>query len=159
MTPNPKSICQTATVREAAAFLSTCGIGSAPVVDDADRPVGVVSAIDIVNHFGQGAASQPGAPGRGPGRGEPPPREGAGQTAAGGAVSVRDTMTRAVFCVRPDTAAGNVIKKMLGWNLRRLFVVNEAASLTGGISSFDVLRRFGCPEARYRQVGGPSGPE
>src|SRR5690606_26266365 len=39
MTPSPVSISQHATVKEAAAFLTTRGFSAAPVIDDAGRPV------------------------------------------------------------------------------------------------------------------------
>ena len=64
MTPNPKSARQAATVSEAAAFLSLRGISAAPVIDEAGRPVGVVSRTDLLNHRSQRAAYLPGATGR-----------------------------------------------------------------------------------------------
>src|SRR5262245_30181804 len=48
MTPNPVSIGQDATVKEAAAFLTDRGFSAAPVIDNAGRPVGVLSRADIV---------------------------------------------------------------------------------------------------------------
>lgn len=48
MTANPVSIHQAATVGEAAAFLSGRGISAAPVIDEAGRPVGVVSGTDLL---------------------------------------------------------------------------------------------------------------
>src|SRR3954453_8006906 len=76
MTPNPMSIRQSATVSEAATFLAGRGISAAPVIDEAGRPVGVVSSTDILIHLGQGAVyrvarqSPPRSPGtaRGPRR-------------------------------------------------------------------------------------------
>lgn len=50
MTTNPISIRETATVREAVAFLTDKGFSAAPVVDVAGRPVGVLSQTDIVVH-------------------------------------------------------------------------------------------------------------
>ena len=59
MTPNPLSIRQNATVKEAAAFLSDRGISAAPVIDDAGRAVGVLSRADIVVHHRQEAQFVP----------------------------------------------------------------------------------------------------
>jgi len=62
MTPNPMSIRQSATVSEAATFLAGRGISAAPVIDEAGRPVGVVSSTDILIHVGQGAVYRVGSP-------------------------------------------------------------------------------------------------
>ena len=55
MTPNPLSIRQNATVKEAAAFLTDRRISAAPVIDEAGRAVGVLSRADIVVHHRQEA--------------------------------------------------------------------------------------------------------
>src|SRR6516162_531082 len=50
MTSNPVSLRDAATIREAIAFLIDKNIGGAPVIDEAGRPVGVLSQHDIVVH-------------------------------------------------------------------------------------------------------------
>jgi CBS domain-containing protein len=130
MTPDPQSLRQDATVAEAVAFLSTRGFSAAPVIDEAGRPVGVVSRTDLLQHHGQRTVrllAVPLAP------------EGAG-TEPAVRTPVRSVMTPAVFCVRIDTPIAKVVDKMLALNVRRLFVVDEAAVLVGVISAFDVLR-------------------
>lgn len=62
MTPNPVSIGQNATVKEAAAFLTDRGFSAAPVMDEAGRPVGVLSRADIVVHHRQKADYVPVVP-------------------------------------------------------------------------------------------------
>ncbi len=62
-------------------------------------------------------------------------------------------MTPAVFCVRPETAAGKVVEKMLALRARRLFVVDQGGALVGVVSAFDVLRGLR-PE---RPCGGQDG--
>ncbi|MCI0464259.1 MAG: CBS domain-containing protein [Gemmataceae bacterium] len=62
MTPNPLSIRHSATVSEATAFLAGRGISAAPAIDEAGRPVGVVSSTDILIHMGQGAVNRAGSP-------------------------------------------------------------------------------------------------
>src|SRR5262249_21708562 len=47
MTPNPVSIRDVATVREAVALLTDKGFSAAPVIDQAGRPIGVLSRADI----------------------------------------------------------------------------------------------------------------
>src|SRR6188768_2744522 len=53
MTPNPKSINRHATVRETAEILHEHGIHIAPVIDDAGRPIGVVSRTDLLDYWGR----------------------------------------------------------------------------------------------------------
>jgi CBS domain-containing protein len=55
MTVNPKSIGHRATVEEATAFLAGRGISAAPVIDDAGRPLGVVSRTDVLIRKRHGA--------------------------------------------------------------------------------------------------------
>jgi CBS domain-containing protein len=122
MTPNPISIRLTATVEEAARFLSGRGISAAPVIDDAGRPVGVVSRTDLLNRQARRDAHLPDSPPEGAGEGR-----------------VSAVMTPAVFCVRLGTPAGKVVEKMLALRVRRLFVVDADGVLVGVISAFDVL--------------------
>ncbi len=115
MTPNPVSISRAASVREAAAFLTARGISAAPVIDDAGRPIGVVSRSDILIHH---------------------------QAPAVDRTPVHSVMTPAVFSVRPDTPAVEVIETMVGLGVRRVFVVDDAGVLIGVVSAFDVLRKL-----------------
>ena len=136
MTPNPLSIRQSATVSEAATFLASRGISAAPVIDEAGRPVGVVSSTDILIHVGQGAVYRVGSP-------EPPALSGDGPRAeATNRSTVRDVMTPGVFCVRPETPAAKVVEKMLALKVRRLFVVDGDGALIGVISAIDVLGKL-----------------
>lgn len=123
MTPDPKSIRQNATVAEAAAFFCTRGFSAAPVIDEAGRPIGVVSRTDLLHRQGRRADG----------------------TEPGDRILVQNVMTPAVFCIHADTPAAKVVEKMLGFNVRRLFVVDYAGVLVGVISAFDVLRGFGRP--------------
>src|SRR5262245_20318077 len=50
MTANPVSIDQHATLHEAAAVLTDKEINALPVIDDAGRPIGVLSRADLVRH-------------------------------------------------------------------------------------------------------------
>jgi CBS domain-containing protein len=139
MTTNPQSLRRDATVAAAAAFLSTRGFSAAPVIDEAGRPVGVVSRTDLLHHHGQKAVRLLAAPPGGVGGAEP-------DTSA----PVEDVMTPAVFCVHADTPAAKVVDKMLALNVRRLFVVDDEGVLVGVVSAFDVLRGFDRP---FRAAG------
>src|SRR5436305_15239213 len=50
MTVNPVSIREDATLREATALLIDKGFSAAPVIDEAGRPVGVLSRSDLLIH-------------------------------------------------------------------------------------------------------------
>lgn len=130
MTTNPQSLRRDATVAEAAAFLSTRGFSAAPVIDEAGRPVGVVSRTDLLRHHGQKAVRLLAAP---------PGYEGDGSELDTN-TPVRDVMTPAVFCVHADAPTAKVVAKMLALDVRRLFVVDDDGVLVGVVSAFDVLR-------------------
>jgi CBS domain-containing protein len=117
MTRHPLSINESATLREAAAFLTEKGISAAPVINDAGRPVGVLSLADIVRSacVDESSAAGPGTP-------------------------VREVMTPVVFFVRPETRVGSVIDDLLTCAVHRLFVVHEHEVLIGVISTLDLLR-------------------
>jgi CBS-domain-containing membrane protein len=50
MTPNPISIQANATVQEAVVLMTDRGYSAAPVIDEAGRPIGVLSRTDILVH-------------------------------------------------------------------------------------------------------------
>jgi CBS domain-containing protein len=129
MTPNPVSIRDTATIAEAVSLLTDKGFSGAPVIDDAGRPVGVLSRADIVAHDRERAAGS---------------AAGVADEAAGngGSTRVRDLMTPAVFSVAPETPAGKVVGEMLALQVHRLFVVDNSGVLVGVISAQDVLRHL-----------------
>ena len=130
---------------EAAAFLSTRGFSAAPVIDEAGRPVGVLSMTDVVIHdrytFGHAC---------------PVPefyrnsdlQEVIGEPVKGFQVEVadrtpvRDLMTPVVFSVRPETPAREVIEQMLELRVHRLFVIESDGVLVGVVSMSDVMRRL-----------------
>ena len=130
MTPNPVSIGQNATVKEAAAFLTDRGFSAAPVIDEAGRPVGVVSRADIVVHHRQKAEPAPAVPDYyertdlATRSGEPLP--GGSQAESTYQASVRDIMTPVVFAVPADAPARRVVGDMLGLKVHRVFVVDAA---------------------------------
>jgi CBS domain-containing protein len=121
MTPNPVSVRECATVREAVGLLTRRGISGAPVIDHAGRPVGVLSRADILAHD----------------------REAVGPAAD--EERVADLMTPAVFCVAPDAPAGRVAREMIDLKVHRLFVVDERGTLVGVISALDLLRHLTTP--------------
>jgi CBS domain-containing protein len=150
MTSSPVSLDEKATLREALALLVDKGYSAAPVIDQAGRPIGVLSRTDILVHDRETFEHLPEAPefynraelkdrtGEPLGRGF--------QVEKVDRTRVRDLMTPAVFCVSPETPAAKVIADLVGLNVHRLFVVDDAGVLVGVISSQDVLRHLHTPE-------------
>jgi len=146
MTPNPVSIGETATVREAVAMLADKGFSAAPVIDQAGRPVGVLSRADIVVHDREKVEHL-----------TPVPEfydKSELKTATGESLEwgfevespdpsvVGDLMTPVVFSVSPKTPVPRVIKELVALKVHRLFVVDEAGVLVGVISASDLLRHL-----------------
>jgi CBS domain-containing protein len=146
MTPNPLSISQYATVREAATFFTVKGISAAPVIDHAGRPVGVVSLTDIVlHHNAEVECLQKGAETEASVELTLP----SGEELADGFLlvspdrtEVREIMTPGVFRVWTHTPARKVVADMLALKVHRLFVVDNTGILVGVISALDVLRQL-----------------
>jgi CBS domain-containing protein len=144
MTPNPVSLRAGATLPEAVAFFTDRGFSAAPVIDEAGRPVGVLSRADILVHeherpglrravpdyYGRNnadvASAEEFVSGYGGARGE--------------SMRVRDIMTPVVFSVAPQDTAWRVIGDLVGLKVHRLFVVGDDGVLIGVISALDVLK-------------------
>jgi CBS domain-containing protein len=141
MMPNPVSIRDIASVKEALALLTDKGFSGAPVIDKAGRPVGVLSRSDLLIHEREkveyvepGEYYEPVEPAR--------KMPGGFQIENVDPTVVRDVMTPMVFSVAPETPAKTVINQMLGLKVHRLFVVDESGVLVGVISALDVLRHL-----------------
>jgi acetoin utilization protein AcuB len=118
MRRNPRSIHRIATMAEAAEFLTNARVGAAPVIDDAGRPMGVVSRTDIVRHLRTDGVLRP--------------------DFARNTVSA--IMNPRLFFVLPNTPIKSVINKMLRRKVHRLFVIDQHGVLVGVVSALDVLR-------------------
>jgi CBS domain-containing protein len=146
MTPDPLSIRADATVHEAVAFLTDKGFSAAPVIDNAGRPVGVLSRADIIvydrekveylepvpEYYDKGTLVAPTGESLGHGF----------QVVKAESVRVRDIMTPVVFSVTPQTPARKVVEDMLALKVHRLFVVGTDGILIGVISALDVLKHL-----------------
>jgi CBS domain-containing protein len=146
MTPNPISLNQDHTVREAAAFLVHREISAAPVIDEAGRPVGVLSRADIVRYERERVVqASPVADFDEEGEVLLPSGEKvkAGfQIEVADCTLVKDIMTPVLLSVLPSSPVVEVVAKMVAMKVHRLFVVDEAGVLVGVISTFDVLRKL-----------------
>jgi CBS domain-containing protein len=142
MTPSPMSISHRATIAEATVFLVRRGISAAPVLDEAGRPLGVVSRTDIHQHEGECAVNLVGSPEYYERLEHPVVSEDDAPAGPTRPVTVLDIMTPGVFCVAPDTATDKVVEKMVALGVRRLFVVDADGTLAGVVSAIDVLRKL-----------------
>jgi CBS domain-containing protein len=145
MVANPISLRADANIREALVLLTDKGFSAAPVIDEAGRPVGVLSRGDLLVHDREKADYL--APGAGyfyeqdlhSRKGGPIEGfqvENVDQT------RVRDLMTPAIFSVAPETSASKVIDDILALHVHRLFVVDAAGILVGVVTAMDVLRHL-----------------
>jgi CBS domain-containing protein len=142
MTPNPASLREGATIREAVRFLTDRGFSAVPVVDYAGRAVGVLSRADIVRHD-RDLLDHPEI------EVERSPHTEQGENLPGGfqvervdRTRIRDLMTPVVLSVLPETPAGLVAARMVALKVHRLFVVDHQDVLIGVVSATDVLRRL-----------------
>ncbi len=55
---------------------------------------------------------------------------------------VREVMTPAVFAVQAEASAASVVEQLVGLNVHRVFVVDNAGILVGVITPLDVLRHL-----------------
>jgi CBS domain-containing protein len=146
----PVSISESSTAREAATFLINAGLHAAPVINDAGRPVGVLSRTDIVRHYmdqkndlapcsyqEQEAILS---------RRWLLPNGRSYKNRLAEFDLVRDIMTPVIITVRGDASIEQVLFKFVGFELLHLFVVDEAGVLVGVISALDILRSLcRCP--------------
>ena len=141
MTPNPVSLEQEATLKEAVAFLVDRNVSGAAVIDEAGRPVGVLSQSDVLIHDREAVDHLPAPEVE---YGTPLPRSWweQFQVERVDTTPVREMMTPAIFSVAEDTPAWSVVEQMCELNVHRLFVVDEAGVLVGVITSMDVLRQL-----------------
>jgi CBS domain-containing protein len=149
MSLNPMSIRRDATIREALELLTDHGFGAAPVIDEAGRPVGVVSRTDILIHNRECVhhAGDPDYTGfrRACSDWDLLPEA---SWPDGFSIEVTDPttvgeiMTPAVFTVSLKTPVSEVVRRMLELKVHHLFVIGSDLALVGVISPLDVLRHL-----------------
>jgi len=143
MGSHPLSIEETATVREAVAFLVDKGFSAAPVIDSAGRPVGVLSRADILVHDRE-QVHHVASPEYYRGADLMTQREMAEgfQVEEVDGTLVREIMTPVIYSVLPEAPVAEVIAQLVGLKVHRLFVVDKNGVLVGVISVMDVLRHL-----------------
>lgn len=106
-------------------------ISAAPVVDEEDRPIGVVSEADLTakEEFGGGTDPIPLLSG--------PARRRRWRQAHG--LTAGDVMHAAVHTIGPTETVARAAGQLASAGVRRLFVVDEAGRLVGVVSRRDLL--------------------
>jgi CBS-domain-containing membrane protein len=122
----------------AAEFLRTYGIETAPVTDNANRLVGVVSGADLFDHWGRCRGQRAKATSD---------VSVLNKTNAGiypelPRLSVGQIMNPEVACVAVEASIAKVMESFVKHKVRRLFVTDNGV-LVGDISVFDLLRELG----------------
>ena len=111
------------TAQHAAWVLTTNGIGGAPVLDDGNRLVGILSKSDLID----------------------PAREDRGDPHT----PISRIMSTMVPAVRIDSSAVEVIHFIVSQHLERVIVVNQFGLVVGIVTPSDVL----CAVDQGRQIG------
>lgn len=120
MTRDPRSIRADATIREAISFLTKNEIGAAPVINDAGRPIGVLSLSDLVGAI----------------------REHRIEEKTFFSLQVGRLMTPFVFLVNAETPIHAVVGDLLDFKVRRIYITDDDGVLVGVLSRGDLLRDF-----------------
>ncbi|HEY1377834.1 MAG TPA: CBS domain-containing protein [Gemmataceae bacterium] len=145
MTEQVVSIPETAPLREAVAALVDRGFSGAPVVNEAGRPVGVISLSDIVvrdRNTVRYALPVPEYYLQSDLRARLDDDLTCAPEPEADRTRVADVMTPTVYAVRPDTPAADVIREMVSLRVHRLFVIDRDGVLVGIIATSDVLQRL-----------------
>src|SRR5215208_3854655 len=148
MTPNPVSVREELTVHEAVVFLTERRISAAPVINEAGRPVGVVSEADVLRHDREHADHLYWLPQK------LVDREltlGSGEhlddrsfeVEVPDVTRVKDIMNPVIYAVRRDTPISEVVNQLCKRRIHRLCGVDEDGSLVGVITTLDLLSRLG----------------
>src|SRR5262245_25819213 len=120
MSADPVFMRGDATDDEAIRILADRGVSAVVVIDDAGRPLGVLTATDVLIHQRAKLNSA--------------------KHSSREAALARDMMTPAVFSVRLHTSAQRVIEQMVALNVHRLFVVDDGDVVVGVVSALGLLR-------------------
>lgn len=140
MTGNPLSVRRSLTLAQAAKFLSDQGVSAAPVIDEAGRPVGVISRTDLVRFdAAAGATTAKSLEFVDDGVLTHVKEKTVPVTPASADTPVSAVMTPLVLSVAQETPAADVVRKLVQHRVHRVFVTDGSGVLVGVISSLDLL--------------------
>jgi CBS domain-containing protein len=133
MTPGVVNVGPDTPFKEIAQLLAAHDITSVAVVDDQDRPLGVVSEADLLRH--EVAGDDPAGL-------MPAPHMSAHDRERARATTARGLMSSPAVCARPEWTVVEAARVMEQHRFKRLLVVDEAGRLIGIVSRSDLLRVF-----------------
>ncbi|MEU2222915.1 CBS domain-containing protein [Streptomyces sp. NPDC018347] len=119
--------------KELVRLLEENGVTAVPVVDELDRPLGVVSEADLLRK----SADQADPTGR-----TPIPHLEAWERAKAEGSRAEELMSAPAVCARPEWTVVEAARLMEVQNVKRLPVVDETDRLLGIVSRGDLLRVF-----------------
>ncbi|PWI17954.1 inosine-5'-monophosphate dehydrogenase [Streptomyces sp. Act143] len=119
--------------KEIVRLLAEHGVTAVPVVDDLDRPLGVVSEADLLRK----AADRSDPSDR-----TPIPRLEAWERAKAEGTRAEELMSAPAVCARPDWNVVEAARLMEVHHVKRLPVVDDTDTLRGIVSRGDLLRVF-----------------
>jgi predicted transcriptional regulator len=128
MTRNPRSMRGDATIREAVSFLTQNETDAAPVINDAGRPIGVLSLSDLVSAIRKHRIEE--------------------KTFFN--LEVSRLMTPFVYWVNAETPIHAVVGDLLDYKIRQIYITDDDGVLVGVLSRADLLKDF------QRDAEGPS---
>ncbi|MFD4573553.1 CBS domain-containing protein [Streptomyces sp. NPDC058417] len=133
--------------KEIAHLLLEYDITAVPVVDAANRPVGVVSEADLLQKMWGRQESETGETGTGGTGGDGPGADSPGpgpvaRPAKTWATDAAGLMTSPAVSAREDWSVVDAARVMARHGVKRLLVVDEAERLIGVVSRSDLLRIF-----------------
>jgi len=120
METHVETIMANASVRDVALQILSARYSGVPVVDEQDKPLGVISELDILNAIKLGMDLD--------------------QTTA------EDIMSKDVFTANPQTAIKDLIELMNARTFHRYPIVDQDGVLVGIISRRDILKAYFEPE-------------
>jgi CBS domain-containing protein/metal-sulfur cluster biosynthetic enzyme len=138
MTTEVVAVRRETTFKEVAATLRRYRVSALPVVDDAGRVIGVVSAADLL---AKEALADPGVMAEVLRHADVRKAEG---------LTAGDLMTRPAVTAAPGDPVGQAARMMHFMGVKRLPVVNSGGELTGIVSRSDVLAVFDRPDEDIR---------
>ncbi|GAA2632408.1 CBS domain-containing protein [Streptomyces vastus] len=133
MTTDVVDVRQDATFTEIAKLLAEHGITAVPVVDDTDRPLGVVSEADLLRKEASRLDPAGLLPSLHPESAERPKAD---------ATTAEGLMTSPAVVARPEWTVVEAAQAMERSRVKRLPVVDESGRLIGVVSRADLLRVF-----------------
>ncbi|HYG67637.1 MAG TPA: CBS domain-containing protein [Anaeromyxobacteraceae bacterium] len=116
MTSDPATCRRDTSLRDVARMMVECDCGAIPVVDEGQKPLGVITDRDMVVRLI--------ANGRNPIE-----------------CTAQDAMTGDPLCVRPDESVEDTSEKLEDRKVRRAIVVDESGKVCGILAQADIAKR------------------